>query len=379
LGALVLCLASCEERSLLPGDDGIILGDGDGDEGDGDGDGDDEQGDGDGDIGDGDGDGTIDCVPIVSGNLVITDSTPPESIACVEKVLGDLTVGPTTQLINLESLSSLQEVGGTAYIVGNLALITVGGLEALQQVGWLHIRRNRNLSDLHGLGGLTDVDRITLINNDGMTSLAGLPDGLAPSKLEVADNQLLASLDGLPSFTPLGNGTTLHVAIEANPSLIDLGGLSDCCAEQALALTLDGNAKLTDLDGLESFARLNTLELHDNIALASLDGLDSLVEVHTLDIRYDHCAPDYAAALTSLLGAPNLAEIDVLQIEWVNSLTSLDGLAGVNDLTELQVRNNEALPWDDVLEVATLTGPLVLDACGGVGGPTCPAEPCPML
>jgi hypothetical protein len=363
---------------LLPGDEGIVFGDGDGDAGDGDGD----SGDGDGDApGDGDGDGepNIDCVPIVSGDLVITDETPHESIACVEQVLGNLTIGPTTQLINLDSLASLKEVGGTAYIVGNLALITVSGLEALERVEWLHIRRNRNLSDLHGLAGLTAVGRITISNNDGLTSLAGLSDGLAPSKLEVADNELLASLDGLPSFTMAGNDAALTVEIEDNPSLIDLGGLSDCCAEQALSLTVARNAKLPDLGGLESFARLDSLYLHDNVALASLDGLDNLVEVRTLDIAFDHCIANNDATLGNLVGAPNLAEIDVLQIQWIGSLTSLAGLSGVNDLTKLQIRNNATLPWDEVMNLATLTGPLVLDICGGVGGPECPAETCPTL
>src|SRR5690606_27900211 len=131
LGAFVLCLAGCEERSLLPGDEGIDFGDGDGDPGDddpGDGDpGDGDLGDGDGTPGDGDGDGSIACAPIV-GSLVITDETPPESVVCVERVLGDLTVGPTTGLFNLQMLSSLRRVGGTAYIVGNLALTSVDGL-----------------------------------------------------------------------------------------------------------------------------------------------------------------------------------------------------------------------------------------------------------
>lgn len=362
---------------MLPGDDdGIEFGDGDGDGDDDSGDGDGDLAEGDGDLGDGDGDPGIECVPIVTGDLVITDETPSEAITCVEQVLGDLTIGPTTQLVNLDALSSLRHVDGTAYIVGNLSLITVSGLDALEQVEWLHIRRNRNLSDLHGLGGLTEVERITINNNDGMTSLAGLPDGLAPSKLEVADNQLLASLDGLPSFTVPQGGDALQVEIDDNPSLIDLGGLSDCCAEQALSLTVEDNEKLPDLGGLESFARLESLRLYDNVALASLDGLDNLVEVRTLDIAFDHCEPDHEATLDDLLGAPNLAEIDVLQIQWIDSLTSLDGLGGVNDLTKLQIRNNAALPWDDVLELATLTGPLVLDACGGVDGPECPDEPC---
>ncbi len=349
------------------GDDGIEFGDGDGDPGDGDGD----PGDG-----DGDGDDTIECSPIVD-ELVVTDDTPVDAINCVEQVLGDLTVGPTTQLVNLEVLSSLREVGGTAHIVGNLSLTNVSGLEALEQVDWLHIRRNRNLSDLHGLDGLTAVNRVTISNNAGMTSLSGLPTGLTPSILEIANNQLLASLDGLPTFTAPGTDEPLLVNIDGNDSLIDLGGLSDCCATQALDLVIDGNDSLPDLGGLESFARLGSLRLYDNVALQSLAGLDSHVEVQTLDIAYDHCIAGNDPVLVDLAGAPSLASIDVLQIQWVASLTSLTGLGGLSELSKLQIRNNDALAWDDVVALESQTAPAVFDACGGVGGPTCPMDPCP--
>jgi hypothetical protein len=111
LGALVLGLglAGCEGRSLFPGDEGIDFGDGDGDGDPGDGDGDDP---GDGDSGDGDGDGDtpLACFPIVE-NLVITGDTAPASVACVEQVLGDLTIGPTTELVNLQLLSSCARSG----------------------------------------------------------------------------------------------------------------------------------------------------------------------------------------------------------------------------------------------------------------------------
>ncbi|MFO7566422.1 MAG: hypothetical protein R6X02_27515 [Enhygromyxa sp.] len=383
LGALLLCFAGCEGRSLFPGDEGIDFGDGDLDDGDPD-DGDPDDGDpddggpGDGDPGDGDDDSPLACFPIVD-SLVITDQTPPAAVACIEQVLGDLTVGPTTELVDLQMLSSLRKIGGAAHIAGNLALTSVDGLQGLEQLEWLHLRRNRNLSNLHGLDGLRMVERISVVDNDGMTSLAGLPDDLAPSLLEIADNELLASLDGLPVFASPREGA-LAVEIDDNPSLIDLGGLSDCCADQALGVTLEGNEELDDLGGLEAFVRLASLRIHDNPALASLGGLDSLVEVGLLEIGFNHCAEeDSGASLVSLAGAPKLAVIDTLQVQWVDSLTSLAGLEGVDTLGVLRIRNNAALPWDAVLELEAQTEPQVVDACGGLGGPECAPEPCPMF
>ncbi len=374
LGALLLWLAGCEGRPLPPGDDGIEFGDGtDG------GDGGDEPGDGDGDEpGDGDGDPAIECAPIVDSFEIDAD-TPPEAFACLEQVLGDLTI-KSASLASLAPLASLREVGGTLHIVGALSLTSLTGLDELERSGHLFIERNRNLSDLHGLAGLTAVEQITIRNNDGMTSLAGLPAGLAPSALEIDRNKLLASLDGLPKFAARSDGALLSVRVSENPALIDLGGLSDCCADQAIDLSIDGNSALPDLGGLESFARLDALALRDNPALASLAGLDSLVEVQTLEIAYNRCLADNAPTLVDLVGAPQLGAVDVLRIEWVASLESLAGLAGLSSLTTLQIRYNDALPWDAVLDLAGQTGPLLLDACGGLGGPECPpADACPMF
>ena len=357
----------------MPNDDKIEFGDGDGDGDPGDGD-----GDGDGDPGDGDGDGDVTCTPIVD-SITITDDTDLASVACVEVVLGDLTVGPTTQLIDLQALASLREVGGTATIVGNLALTSLEGLEGLESVTWLHIRRNRNLSDLHGLDGLVALDQLTVASNAGLTSLAGLPSELAPRTLEIAENLLLASLDGLPVFVDPSTSDALLVDIDGNPALIDLGGLSDCCAAQAVDLTVASNDALTDLGGLEAFTRLERLRLYDDRGLLSLAGLDALSSLGTLDIAYDHCSEDAAPVLPDLSGAPNLADLDVLQVQWVDSLTSLAGLGAITELGKLQVRNNAALPWEAVLALEAQTAPGVVDTCGGVGGPTCAAAPCPNL
>lgn len=374
-GTLVLLFASCEGRPLPSQDDGIPFGE---DAfGDGDGDGVTESGDGDGDEGGSIADtGQAPCVAIVD-DLLITDDTAAQTVECVEQVLGDLTIGPTTTLINLNMLANLREVDGTIYVFGNLSLTSLEGLEQLERVGWLHVRRNHTLGDLHGLGSLSSVDRVTISKNAGMTSLAGLPDNIAPTALEVADNDLLATLDGLPLFEPPAGGKAIEIQIEANPALFDLSGLSDCCSSQVASVVINGNAALTDLDGLEGFLRLDSLRLYDNFNLADLDGLDNLIEVKTLEVKYDHCVPDVQASLVDFSGAPKLASVDVLEIEWAASLTSLAGLEELSGLSKLLIRDNESLPWADVLAFELVAEPLVIDICGGIDGPTCSSEPCP--
>jgi hypothetical protein len=346
-----------------------------------------ESGDGESDTetesgGDGDGDAETETetgepilCSVVVDELVITDETPPESVECLEHVLGDLTIGPTTQLVDLSLLSNLREVGGTIYVFGNGALTSLHGLEQLVHAEHVHVRRNHELGDLHGLDSLTSVDWITVVNNEGLTSVAGLPSGLAPGVLDIEDNDLLADLDGLPLFQSPLSTDAIHVEIEGNPKLADLGGLSDCCATQPASLVISGNASLEDLDGLDGFMRLSALHLHDNFALETLAGLGNLVEVQLLDVQYDHCL-GLQPSLVNFAGAVSLASVEVLQIQKVGSLTSLAGLEQIPTLDKLLIHDNAALPWSSVVGLIMQTSPEVADACGGVGGPVCSPVPC---
>ena len=368
MGILALSIAGCEARTVSSPDDGIDFGEVGGE---GDGDGDSTASD------EGETGGSLDCMPVVE-NLIIDDNTELDSVRCVEEVLGNLTVQLTGSLEQLDALSELRSVGGTLYVNGNIALTSLEGLEGLESVDWLHIRRNHELTDLHGLSGLQSVRRITVSNNIGLTSLWGLPGGLAPVMLEVGANESLEDLDGLPLFEPPGGGS-LTVEIEDNPLLADLGGLSSCCSGQAISLLVEGNEALFDLTGLEYFVRLDALRLFDNQNLVDFGGLDNLTEVRLLALDYTRCIEGNEASFIDFSGADKLGAVEILRVEWVGSLASFAGLEGLASLDKLQVRYNEALSWQAVLDFADQTSPTVADLCGGVGGPECPADPCPMF
>lgn len=372
-GSLVLCLAACEQRTV-PGLDGIEFG---------------EDGDDDGDDGldadsaelfydDGESGGSTGCQSIVE-SLTITDSTDPATVECVEEVEGDLAIGPTTQLTDLSILPNLRSVGGSLYVAGNLNLATLDGLGPVEDVEWVHVRRNHNLVDLAGLDDLGWVDRITIDNNDGLLDLDGLPLGLSPSEFEITGNETIASLAGLPQFLSPGERGPLAITIADNPSLVQLAGLTDCCSEQVVDLEVSRNDALTDLEGLEGFERLAGLTLHDNLGLVNLVGITNVSEIGTVDIDYNHCIEANTPALVDFTGSESLASVETLRVTWVSSLTGLGGLEGLGDLGKLQIQNNALLPWSDVLSLADQSGPQVLDSCGGIDGPECPLDECPMF
>lgn len=373
LGVLFV-FAGCEAGPIDGPEDGIGFGEaGDLDEGQLEGDGDNDHGDDDGE----ESGGSTSCQAIVE-TLEITDATERASVDCVEEVTGDLKIGPTTSLKDLQWLTKLRHVGGTLYVVGNLGLESLSGLEQLEDVDWIHLRRNEELAELGGLAGLGYVDRITITDNDSLVDLDGFPEGLSPSLLEVSNNDGLLTLSGLPVFLSPGDGP-FEIEVEDNPALADLHGLSDCCSQQQVALTVTQNPTLDDLEGLEGFDRIQTLRLHDNVGLHDFGGLSNVTDIDTLIVDFDRCLADNTPTMVNFAGADSLARVGFLQVEWVSSLTSFVGLAELSDTDKLFVRNNDLLPWSAVLDLADDTGPMTTDLCGGVGGPECVNEPCPRL
>jgi hypothetical protein len=318
---------------------------------------------------------SIGCTASVS-SLTITDGIEPASVECVTKVVGNLVIGPSIDLVDLQILANLREVGGSLYIAGNLGLTSLEGLEQLQEVEWLHVRRNGALIDLHGLDGLLAVNRISVINNDGLLSLAGLPAGLSPVELDIAGNDELGDLDGLPVMNAPSTGTPIEIEIEDHRTLTSVAGLATCCSEQPVVVELARNAALVDLGGLEPFERFDTLRLVDNRALADLAGIDA-TEIGTFEVSYNHCRGESDPALNDFVGLEQLLRVDLLLVEWAASLDSFAGLDNMNHVGDMQIRNNATLDWQFVLDLAGQTGPTLFDGCGGIGGDACPPEPCP--
>lgn len=319
--------------------------------------------------------GSTECKASVT-NLSINDTTDPASVECLTKVSGDLTIGPTSELLDLAMLGELREVGGTLYIVGNLQLESLEGLAQLQKVGWLHVRRNGNLEDLGGLGKLVFADRISIINNDALISLAGLPEGLAPRTLDIAANDDLVDLDGLPAFVAAESGVPIDVVIGDHVALTSVAGLASCCSAQPIALELSRNHALADLHGLEPFVRFDELALIDNRKLHDLSGIDA-TEIGNFELSFDPCVTLPSPALEDFTGLEELLSVDIMTIESNPKLLGFTGLDSLGEVEKLYVRDNAALPWTDVQAFKDKVNPLAFEGCGGVGGQTCPTPECP--
>ena len=371
--ACVLTVTACDGGTGVGDDaDGIVVVDGDSGELDEDG----TNGDGapEGD----EAGGSAGCKVIVD-ELVITDATDPSSVRCVEQIIGDLTIGPTTELVNLEMLSRLEQVGGTVFIAGNRGLDSLIGLENLRRADWVHVRRNPRVKDLRGFDALESVARLTLTNNASLVSLLGLPSGLRIGWLEIADNDALSHLHGLPKLVPFADDQVVYIEIEDNAVLSELTGLSVCCSQMPVALLVARNDELDSLAGLEGFSSFVALRLYDNPALSEFAGLSSLTELDRFEVDYNHCVAGDQPEIVDFSALKNVERVGRLSLTWVSGLTDLSGFDDLTEVDELVIRNNEQLPWSLVEAFVAQVQVGDFDGCGGPEGPTCPPEICPTL
>ncbi len=308
---------------------------------------------------------------VVLGDLVITDATDLESLACVVELHGDLRVEHTATLTSFPQLANMKRVLGRIDIEDNAALVDLAGLAGLERVqgpgpGWIQIEQNPALVDITGLAALEQLDGVYIAHCDALTDLTGLHGAITGSdapgwSLSIADNKSLASLAplaalddftgglylaGLPEVTdlsPLAEFLTAELTgltVSTLPKLTDLQGLEAVTAVQSLDIIANpGLSDLTGLDGLQTVgAQFN---LRDNAGLTSLDGLQSFTQAYQFTVEGN---PELAD-LTALAG---LKSVEYLQLGYCgeqgnDALVTLAGLAGLTHLDSLAINQNDAL------------------------------------
>lgn len=358
------------------------------------------------------------------GDLIITDATELDALACIVEVTGKLRIEGTTTLSSFPQLGNLKVVGDEVLIGGNAALTDVDGLTGLTEVkgaaSQLTLYQNPALVDISGLQSLRVVDAIVIMDCDALTSLAGIQGEIVGTKqkaswlalidldalesldslaaleqfsatlkirgcdkladismlelvldpqgifqLEVADNPALVDLAGLEAVAHAS-----EVQIVNNDSLEDLSGLDGLEAATATFL-IQGNDQLQDLSGLAKLEQVHYLAVHDNPKLIALSGLDSLKTV-TLGLSIGYCASGGNGSLTDLHGLETVEAIASLGVENNANMTSLTGLDQLTSLTSLFVRNNPGVSPVEAKALATM-----YEAAGAICNNAGPPEQCP--
>lgn len=215
---------------------------------------------------------------IYNGDVTLLSQADVNNLSTVEfsTINGDLYIGDFNRILSsditdLSSLSSLQNITGSLYIILNPNLQSLQGLQNLTETANITISRNNALTSLDALGNLTNTNSLGITNNSQLTSIIGISNLATLSSLRVENNPVLASLEGLENITSLGGGIVMKNN-DLIPNLLPLSNLTELSD-----LFLSGNPSITSLEGLEQITEMRYLWIYDNSALTSLNGLENLI------------------------------------------------------------------------------------------------------
>lgn len=297
-----------------------------------------------------------------------------------DSIQGNLKIGPSTDITDLSALTSIRLVKKNIVITGNSALTTLAGLDSIYAFG------QSTVDWFSSLG-----DSLVVRNNDLLVNLSGFGNSAgtqtkAATDIIIAGNKALKTLEGLEFLTGTGfyyygfggaqrfggltvenNPALLHlqglerlsrgiVDIANNDNLQSLEGFGDQFGDLYNAyLNIRGNDALTDLSGLDSLEKVNTLTIAENSKLESLAGLGSLAMVNggwACEDEGGGCWPEFGLTirqnhkLQNLTGLENLRAVtgsfNINGNEQLSSLNGIDSLRSLHD-GHLEIIGNPAL------------------------------------
>jgi hypothetical protein len=242
-------------------------------------------------------------------------STDLSELSCLCEVRSLLVVASNPDLVSIEGLANVNELGGSVYIYDNPQLASLMGLRTLVSTGYgsADFANSFNLSApaLTSLAGLENLEeaRHLSISLTSVPTLAGLESLSRVGHFAITYNLALESLDGLSGLSRVGDGSGENgiLWVYGNPLLTSLDGLG--VVEIELAFYLYSNPLLSDVTALSSLTRVSgEMLLADNPVLTGFAGLESLTAVDgTLEID----ANDVLVDLTGL-GALELVGGDLV-------------------------------------------------------------------
>jgi hypothetical protein len=333
---------------------------------------------------------TLDGLTRVDGLLSLyhAENLSSVSMSELEVVEGNFDMTRAEALQDMSGFGSLQSVGGALLLTLNGSLSSLTGIESLTDIGGgIGIQSCDALETLDGLDGLASLGGGVFIRFcdvlADICALASVADWSAGLHLHHTPVEDIDCLAGLAGTTEMG---TLVIDDTAISSLAVLEGLSVVEGD----LSISGNNNLVGVDPLSGLTwvgeRFDIEEspLVEELTFPSLEYVGNMMMFHQLpsavqirldalpsakDIQVYECPALETLALPSLTETEMdlfinenqaLMELDAASLVsigvdlWVcdTSLTTLDGLAALEDLGEdLRCLSNTALPTCEATEL----------------------------
>ena len=291
----------------------------------------------------------------IGGTLRIANNTFLFSLTGLDNLysVGNLIIDNNDALGSLDGLNRLETIGsstGHLKIENNNMLNVLNGLNSLETIGGdMIIHDNGNIANLEGLDNLNSVGGNVELYNDAFTDLDGLANLAYVGKdFKIYSNNALVSIDGFNNLAEIGE----FLWINDNDQLTSINGLNglstignDMLLFNSAALLIYNNAALKYLNGFQNLSYIKSyLRISNNAVLENINGFSNLATIGSALAIFDN------ASLTHFSGLSNVSSIGgsgtSIRIENNSSLVNLDGLSGLTSttsLSEILIKNNNAL------------------------------------
>lgn len=324
---------------------------------------------------------------IINGSLTVADANNPSTIVSLspldnlETINGSITFDGNLMLEKLGEFPNLLFIEGNFVVSGNNALQTIAGFSKLEQVsGFMWIHSNESQFTIEGFDALTQVDGTLSITNylpgqitglTGFTNLEHVGGGMALGNIDalingfgslrtIADFLLLQSNDVIENLSFLGNLESIggELSIQFNAALKNLLGLEKITALNGFKLTR--NDSLLSLSGLNNVTLIDgdvSVEYHP--LMENLNGLNGLQQIinGSLTVQYNQ-------SMLNLTGLDNVSVIEGgIRVSYNPSLVNLIGLGSLQSMGDIDsncfckgsisIETNENLTSLDGLESLT--------------------------
>jgi len=147
-----------------------------------------------------------------ASRISITNSglTDLNGLINLEGDLQNLTLLNLSNLTNISGLSGVTRVRTGITINGNPQLLNLNGLQNISQIGFfgdgvLNILNNAGLQNLDGLTGLTELGDLTIQNNPNLLNLNALSNLETLQRFTVNSNEALVRVSGMSSLNRVNN------------------------------------------------------------------------------------------------------------------------------------------------------------------------------
>lgn len=216
-------------------------------------------------------------------------------------ITGDVFIMDFPKLLEIAPFKQLRTIEGYATLQ-NLGIRNFNFLRSLQKATALSLFDLKEIDDLTGFDSLQSVQYFNISNCPSLSSLNGLPAMQSVKDLHLGPLPLV-NLNGLGSIT-------------------DLRDISFSDMEEFSSF-LNGNHRIR-ISG--------TLNIRGNNKLKDLSELDFSPRLKTVQMSYTN--------IPSLKGLEKIESIARLEIEFAQSMKSLDGLDNVNELGTFSLTNS---------------------------------------